>query len=284
MAEENVQYKDRLFKFLFGSEENKQWTLSLYNAINNSDYKDPNAIEITTIKGIVYLGMGNDSSFLITDEMNLYEQQSTFNPNMPLRMMQYTGNLFEKYIKQRKLNKYSSRLLKLPVPKLVVLYNGTSEQPDEMILRLSDSFPEGAKADIEVRVRMLNINYGRNKELMEKCKPLMEYSWLVAEVRKLNETNNVDGMSHAIDQAITNMPDDFQIKPFLEAHRVEVKGMLLEEYNEAETMELFREEGREEGQFSTLVNLTNKKIITIEQAAAEAGMSVDEFLEKMRIE
>ena len=245
MTEDNVQYKDRLFSFLFGSEENKAWTLSLYNAVNGSSYDDPNEIEITTIKEIMYLGMRNDVSFLISDEMNLYEQQSTYNPNMPLRMMQYTGNLFEKYIKQRNLNKYSSKRLRLPVPKLIVFFNGTSEQPDELILRLSDSFPEGSKSDIEANVRMLNVNYGKNKDLMDSCRPLMEYSWLVAEVRRNNEAKNEEGMSSAIDQAISAMPDDFLIKPFLEAHRLEVKGMLLEEYNETEVMELFKEEGRE---------------------------------------
>ena len=84
------------------------------------------------------------------------------------------------------------------------------------------------------------------------------------------------------------------IKPFLDAHRAELKGMLLEEYNETEVMELFkeegriegriegREEGREEGQIMTLVGLARKKYITIEQAAEEAGMSVEEFLEKMK--
>ena len=54
MADDNIQYKDRLFTFLFGSEENKGWTLSLYNAVNGSFYQDPNAIEITTIKEIKY--------------------------------------------------------------------------------------------------------------------------------------------------------------------------------------------------------------------------------------
>ena len=104
MAESNVQYKDRLFNFLFGSEENKAWTLSLYNAVNGSNYTDPSAIEITTVREVMYLGMHNDTSFLISDEMDLYEQQSSYNPNMPLRMLQYTGNLFEKYVKQRKQN------------------------------------------------------------------------------------------------------------------------------------------------------------------------------------
>ena len=87
MASENVQYKDRLFNFLFGAEENRAWTLSLYNAVNHSDYQDPDAIEITTIKEVMYLGMHNDVSFLIMGEMNLYEQQSTYNPNMPVRML-----------------------------------------------------------------------------------------------------------------------------------------------------------------------------------------------------
>ena len=122
--------------------------------------------------------MHNDVSFLISNEMNLYEQKSTYNPNMPVRLLQYAGNLYEKYFKENSLNKYGGRLLPLPVPKLVVFYNGKKEQPDEMILKLSDSFPEGSDADIEVKVRMLNVNVGRNQLLLEACKPLGEYSWL----------------------------------------------------------------------------------------------------------
>ena len=96
------EYKDRLFNFIFGSEENKAWTLSLYNAVNNTNYTDPDAVQINTIKEVLYLGMHNDASFLLAEDMNLYEQQSTFNPNMPIRMMQYAGNLYEKYIKEKK--------------------------------------------------------------------------------------------------------------------------------------------------------------------------------------
>ena len=250
MATDNVQYKDRLFNFLFGSEENKEWTLSLYNAVNNkewtlslynavngSHYTDPSMIKITTIREVMYLGMHNDVSFLISNEMNLYEQQSTYNPNMPVRLLQCAGNLYERYFKENSLNKYGGRLLQLPVPKLVVFYNGKKEQPDEMILMLSDSFPEGSDADIEVKVRMLNVNIGRNGMLLEACRPLGEYSWLVDEIRRNNTTNDEDGMSSAVDRAITDMPDSFVIKSFLELHRTEVKGMLLTEYNEAEAME-----------------------------------------------
>ena len=71
----NKEYKDRLFNFIFGNPENRKWTLSLYNAINGSDYTDENAIEINTIKEVLYLGMHNDTSFLLSDTMNIYEHQ-----------------------------------------------------------------------------------------------------------------------------------------------------------------------------------------------------------------
>lgn len=293
MATDNVQYKDRLFNFLFGSEENKEWTLSLYNAVNGSHYTDASMIKITTIREVMYLGMHNDVSFLISNEMNLYEQQSTYNPNMPVRLLQYAGNLYEKYFKENSLNKYGGRLLQLPVPKLVVFYNGKKEQPDEMILKLSDSFPEGSDADIEVKVRMLNVNVGRNRLLLEACKPLGEYSWLVDEIRRNNTTNDEDGMSSAVDRAITDMPDSFVIKSFLELHRTEVKGMLLTEYNEAEAMELFREEGRAEGRaeglaegraegiIDTLISLVQNGLLSIKDAAAQLGITEAAFQQKM---
>ena len=301
MSEVNVQYKDRLFNFLFSSEENRKWTLSLYNAVNNSSYTDPYAIEITTIKEVMYLGMHNDVSFLISDEMNLYEQQSTYNPNMPLRMLQYTGNLYEKYIKQRNLNKYGDQIISLPVPKLVVFYNGTRSQPDEITLKLSDSFPKGADSDIEVTVRMLNVNYGKNQILLGNCKVLGEYAWLVAEIRKIKGENRDEDIGNAIDQAITAMPEDFVIRSFLIEHRAEVKGMLLTEYNEAETMELFKEDGRKEGRkegrregrregrkegrkegiWETLISLVRDGLLSIKDAAARAGVSETVFEQKM---
>ncbi len=136
----NREYKDRLLNFIFGSEENRKWTLSLYNAINHSSYEDENEIVFNTIKEVLYLGMHNDTSFLISDMMSVYEAQSTYNPNMPLRQLQYLGHLYESYITANKLNKYGSELLQLPVPKLVVFYNGLKETEDEVILKLTDSY------------------------------------------------------------------------------------------------------------------------------------------------
>ncbi len=179
--------------------------------------------------------------------MSVYEHQSSFNTNMPLRLLQYVGDLYSGYIARNKLNKYGKSLINLPTPKLVVFYNGTDDQEDETILRLSSAFSESTReqSDIEVRVRMINVNYGRNKELMNACKPLAEYSWFINEIRK-NQSNG-HNLEAAVDAALEEMPVDYVIRRFLMIHKQEVQGMLDTEYNEAEVMELFKEDGRKEG-------------------------------------
>ncbi|MBQ9582382.1 MAG: hypothetical protein IJR21_08415, partial [Synergistaceae bacterium] len=84
MALINEEHKDRVFKFIFGNPDNKEWTLNLYNAVNGSDYKNTDDIEFDTIENAVYLGMKNDVSFIIMSEINLWEHQSSYNPNMPM--------------------------------------------------------------------------------------------------------------------------------------------------------------------------------------------------------
>ena len=242
----NTDHKDRLFGFLFGNEANKEWTLSLYNAVNGTHYTDPEKIQITTIEDTIYMGMKNDLSFLLFYVMNLYEQQSTFNPNMPVRQLMYAAKLYDKYIQINKLNLYGKKLIKLPIPKLVVFYNG-KERREDTVLKLSDAFEVCSppiEPDIEVKARMININYGKNKKLMESCKPLAEYAWLVEEIR--NNSKHMD-IETAVDQAIETMPENYLIKSILIGNKAEVKDMCITEYNEAETMQMFREEGREEG-------------------------------------
>ncbi len=246
MSEINREYKDRLFVFIFGREENKKWTLSLYNAVNGTDYTDENAIEITTMSDAVYMGMRNDVSFIITEFISLFEQQSTYNPNMPVRQLMYLGRLYDKYIDATKQNLYGKRQIELPVPKLVTFYNGKEDVPDK-ILHLSDSFSKNAElSDVEVNVRLININLGNNKELLESCRPLKEYSWFVDSVRNKKYHGKMS-LEEAVDCILDEMPEDFSIREFLIGNRAEVKNMCLTEYNEAETMQMFKEEGREEG-------------------------------------
>ena len=234
----NRQHKDRVFKFIFG--QNKFWALSLYNAINNSNYTDPEAIEFNTIDEILYIGMHNDLSFLIFSFLCVWEHQSTFNPNLPIRFLFHFAQLYEKHMKAHNYYRYGKILIKLPAPKCVCFYNGTDEQPEEKFLRLSDAFE--TKGDIEVEVRMLNINYGRNKAIMKACEPLREYAWLVDAIRA-----GGPDIEAAVDKALDEMPDDFVIKKFLILNRAEVKGMFLTEWNQEEALAHEREEGITEG-------------------------------------
>lgn len=94
----NREHKDRLFRFLFGNKEKKEWTLSLYNAVNGTNYTEPEDILFTTIDDAVYMGMKNDLSFILFHVMNIYEQQSTYNPTMPVRQLMYVEKLYDKYI------------------------------------------------------------------------------------------------------------------------------------------------------------------------------------------
>ena len=241
--EVNVEYKDRLFKFIFGHPDNKQWTLELYNAVNGTDYKDTDELQFNTIGEALYLKMKNDISFIIYFEMNLWEHQSTFNPNMPMRFLRYAASLYEKFIATTDYYEYSSTLQEIPTPKCVCFYNGTQEQPEKLILSLSDAYK--GKGDIEVNVTMLNINYGKNKKLMEACAPLQEYAWLVDAVRR-HQKEKMD-LDAAIDASVDEMPEDFVIHEFIIANRAEVKAMLLTEYNEEKVMEKERQEGEKKG-------------------------------------
>ena len=108
-------YKDTVFRMLF---KDPKELLELYNALNRTDYQDPEALEITTLENAIYIGMKNDVSFLLESELNLYEQQSTFNANMPLRDLFYVAKQLEKLTVKKDL--YSPRLVKIPSPRFVV--------------------------------------------------------------------------------------------------------------------------------------------------------------------
>lgn len=286
------EYKDRLFKFIFGNPQHKEWTLSLYNAINGSNYTNTDDLEFTTIENAVYMSMKNDVSFLVNDTMNLYEQQSTFNPNMPVRFLIYSGMIYSKHIdKSKKYHIYSTRLQKLPVPKCICFYNGKTEKDDRTILRLSDAFSVQGEADIEVTVTMINVNYGHNNSLLEACMPLGDYSFFVERVRQ-NYTIYGDA-DKAIDRSLEELPDNSLIKPFLMNNKAEVKNMCITEYDEEKAMAVLKEEfleegiqkgieqGIEKGKFETLSELVKNDDLPIEVAAKKMKMTVEEFKNKM---
>ena len=236
-------YKDSLFRMVF---REKKELLSLYNAINGTAYDDPEELMVTTIEDVLYMGRKNDISFLIKDVMNLYEHQSSVNPNMPLRGLIYISMLYQGYIEQNNLDIYSSTQLTLPAPKYLVFYNGTKAEPDRQELRLSDSFvKQEEQPDLECRAVVLNINYGHNKKLMEACRKLYEYSRFVETIRGYLNTGMKLGA--AMDQAIEDCIRFDILKEFLLKHRGEVKQVILTEYNQERHAKTLLEEGRKQG-------------------------------------
>ena len=242
----NREHKDRLFRLIFGTEENKRNLLCLYNALNNSQYEDLDGFEFTTLEDVIYMGMKNDVSILIQSKMVLYEHQSTYNPNMPLRGFLYIAKLYEKYIEEKGLNIYGRKLIKLPTPQYIVFYNGLEDHPEEEILRLSDAFISEKKIEgYEWSVRILNVNYGENKDLMEKCKPLQDYAILVGKIReKIAEGFSIQ---EGIDKAVLECIREDILAEFLKKHRAEVLNVCLTEYNEERVLQSIREEEFEFG-------------------------------------
>lgn len=240
----NRKVKDRLFRFIFSND--REALLQLYNALNGTQYLDAGALEIITVENIIYMSMKNDLAFIMVGTLNLYEHQSTPNRNMPLRMLLYLSQEYQKLVTGMKADIYGSRLIKLPTPQCVVFYNGTKEEPEEQILRLSDSFDnQEMEAGVELKVKVLNINYGYNKELMDRCRKLWEYAYFVHQINQ----NLQKGMplKTAVDHAVFCCIEEGILADILEQNRMEVMGMLLTEYNERKTMRYLRKEAREEG-------------------------------------
>lgn len=263
----NVQYKDRLFKLVF---RDKKDLLQLYNAVNQTSYDNPEEIEVNTMEDVIYMGMKNDISFIIHSVLNLYEHQSTFSPNFPLRGLFYFADLYRKIVgKNRDL--YSSKQIKLPIPQFIVFYNGSIDAPEEQTLYLHDAFTKTcggkkfvpADAAIDCRATVLNINVGHNQELMKQCRKLEEYSIFVGKVRNYQKATK-DILS-AINLAVDDCIGNGILADILRDNREEVCAMLLREYNEQAHIDSEKQISMEEGE--NRVNQLN--ILLAEQGRTE---------------
>ena len=193
----------------------------------------------------------NDVSFVFGYELMLYEHQSTMNPNMPLRNLIYVAKVLQGRVKDEKL--YGKTLVKLPVPKFVVFYNGIDFQPEKQELRLSEAFEEKQEEpELELKVTVYNINLGNNKELMEACQLLKEYAQYVELVRKYTKG---EPFREAVERAVDECIKGGILKEFLSKNRAEAIEVCIFEFDEEKYIASEREdaykngfeEGREEG-------------------------------------
>ena len=273
-------YKDTIFRRLFQDREN---LLSLYNAVNHTSYTDAEDLTVVTLENAVYMNMKNDVAFLLDNRLSLYEHQSTWNPNMPLRDLFYVSRTYQGLVKDETL--YSSKRLRLPAPHFLVFYNGTEEREERSILKLSNSFEyagtQKEEPSLELKVLVLNINQGNNKELLEVCRTLREYMIFVDRIRLYTKTMELDA---AAERAVDECIHEGVLSDFLRKNRGEAIEMSIFEYDEERELKLIRraeyEEGREDGlkqgRLAAIKNLVAKKL--------EKGKTAEQIAEDLEEE
>ena len=271
----NRNYKDTVFRKLFSDKEN---LLSLYNAINGTAYEDPEELEIVTLENAIYMGMKNDLAFVVDTGLVLYEHQSTYNPNMPLRDLFYISSEYQELVYNKSL--YSSTLQKIPAPSFIVFYNGTEKKEDRWENYLSEAYEnQDGEPNLELKVITLNINEGHNRELMEQCRILKEYAQYVARVRsyvkemKLNE---------AVERAVNECIQEGILAEFLQKNRVRITAMSIFEYDKEKEEKKLRkaeyEGGYESGRRSGISEGELKKAQEFIEAMLAAGEPVEKVM------
>lgn len=273
-------YKDRVFRMLF---REKKQLLELYNALNGTAYDDEEDLTVNTLENVIYMKMKNDISFILGYDMCLYEHQSSYCPNMPLRGFLYFADLYKKYLGDTELG--VNRRIMLPTPRYVVFYNGLEREEEEFTQYLSESFAD-KDGCIEVAVKTYNINYGHNRELLAKSPTLNGYVRFVAIVRE-----NLEKMSiqEAVGSAVTECIKQNVLRDFLMEQRNEVVAMSIYEYNEEYAMRVTYEEGenagyergRAEGKEQTLIHTIEAAMqnfsVSLESACEGLDVSVEEY-------
>ena len=266
-------YKDSLFRNIF---KDKKRLCSLYNALSGENIS-PRDITINTLRGTFYNDIKNDISFKVGNHtVVLMEHQGSWNPNMPLRMLWYIGKLYRRHIDVDMA--YHSKMVKIPAPKFYVLYNGTKDEPEHRIMRLSEAF-EGESNSLELLADSYNINLAKGKKLLDSCYELRCYSVFVAKVQDyLAEKHE---LSQAIKSAIRYCRDNELMKEYFKEHEKEVLDMVTFKWDDKRAREIAKEEGIEEGMekgmLKTLCDLVKDGILSNMDAAKRAGMSLEEF-------
>ncbi|MDO4966657.1 MAG: hypothetical protein Q4E51_08105 [Lachnospiraceae bacterium] len=280
----NREYKSDVFSMLM---EYPEYALDVYKALGGRSDAKPSMVEIKTLEKGISLSVRNDAAFIIDTELSLYEHQSTYNPNMPLRSLIYLAEILKPMVKNKDL--YSKKLIKIPKPKFVVFYNGEDDRPEKEIQKLSTAYSHAgdSKDSIELTCTVYNINPDKNNDLKKLSYVLDGYMTLVNKVRELKSADkdydreNEDVVKEAVEYCIDNhILEEF----FRERGSEVVKNMTIDMTFETRqklfTKEAYEDgiaEGKEEGKAMLLKAMLKDGTITIEKAAEYADMSVDEL-------
>jgi predicted transposase/invertase (TIGR01784 family) len=245
----NKKYKNSVFTFLFNKPDILR---ELYCALEGITLPPDVPVTINTLEDVLFMEKMNDISFEIGGKLVvLIEHQSTINHNMALRLLMYIARVYEKIITDR--NIYSTKMITIPQPEFFVLYNGKSIYPDRKTIRLSDMYEsldslgltnkETPALDLEVKV--ININEGKNEEIVKRCSILSEYSAFVAKVHGYEKEGH--SSEESIKKAVVYCRNHDILKGFLEQNGKEAMNMLITaEWNWDDAKEVWQEEARED--------------------------------------
>ena len=300
----NREYKSDVISMMLQIPE---YALDVYNAMNDSVYTDPDMIQIMRLENGISLSVRNDASFFISNYLNLYEHQSTYSPNAPLRFLIYLTNLLKKTIRKRDL--YGRKRVQIATPHFAVFYNGTEKRPEKEVLKLSDAFINRTDTpEIELTVTVYNINPDNNTQLLEKSEVLRGYMIFVNRVREnlehqkkiaQNAPEYEEELEVAINEAIDYCVKHHIMEEFFRENRNEVTKSMVLDYTWERREELIRAEeyedgkregyaagisqGRAEGEKDThrfLINKWLQKGKTIAEIAEDLGKS-EEYVESL---
>jgi len=252
----NRKYKDTLFSKLFNDPSRLR---ELYNALADTEYGEDTPVEINTLEDVLFNDLKNDISFTIGGKfVVLVEHESSLNKNMPLRFFLYMARVYEKIIGDRAMY-HHDKLLKIPTPEFIVLYNGLMSFPPEKTLRLSDAYlaegkPPEKFGGLELTVRVVNINPNGNAELLRKSETLNGYTAFVERVRHNNRSLGME-LRDAISEAVKWGVEEGVLSAFLERHGSEVQNMLFTEFNIDIAKEVWQEEAREDARNERAVEI-----------------------------
>ena len=253
----NREYKSDVISMMLQIPE---YALDVYNAMNDSAYTDPDMIQIMRLENGISLSVRNDASFFISNYLNLYEHQSTYSPNAPLRFLIYLTNLLKTTIRKRDL--YSRKRVQIATPHFAVFYNGTEKRPEKEVLKLSDAFVHHTDTpEIELTVTVYNINPDNNTQLLEKSEVLRSYMIFVNRVREnlehqkkiaqnapeYDEAAYEEELEVAINEAIDYCVKHHIMEEFFRENRSEVTKSMVLDYTWERREELIRAEEYEDG-------------------------------------
>lgn len=236
----NFKYKARIFEMLYSD---KKELLDLYNAVNGTAYDNPEELEINTLENAIYMAMHNDVSFVIDTMLSLYEHQSTYSPNLPLRYLFYISDLYSKITKDANL--YGEKMIKIPTPKFIIFYNGEEKRAEKEILKLSAMYlSQDDTPSLELEALFLNINPGYNENLKRVCKSLSDYAEYTNRVRRYAKEKPIE---EAVEKAIIECIQEGILVKFLSEHRAEAKKVSIYEYDQEKHLRMERRDAKAEG-------------------------------------